>query len=583
MPTVDLGSVVGPQGPQGATGPQGPQGIQGDPGPNAVSASTATNLNGVLAGNGSNVTVRAVDTTPTSGSGALLTSGGAYDALQTMVRPNLIDNWYFAGGGSQLGAGVFPINQRGLTSYINVTYAYTIDRWKFNNNGTLNIGQDSISFTNDTQWDDGIAQPHKESFGIIGGRRVTVSFLFGDGTFYSETVTAPISSQVDWHKNVDRPVGFSLLVNAPSPATFPNGMVVSCGAGETISLKAVKLELGDHQTLAHQDSNGNWILNEIPQFQEQLFRCQTSTADPSDTYANKTNVVDNYYSRPNLLDNPYFVGGGSQQGGSQFPINQRGQTSYSGASYGIDRWTSTSNVTVTLNQNNVTVAFGSGYEANSKSFSQKIGSNIPSGRVNISYLVDEAAGNINVRLRFTDENNAYVGQILGGNALNGMNTFSGIAPNGAKKWSLEFRNSDDSGGSVRIAAAKLELGDHQTLAHQENGVWVLNEIPDYTLELAKCQRYYLSDVGKICPCYCFSTSLFVKISTPTPMRANPIANVINHGYVIGMSADLSAATSINTLSANNDGVVLRYSGTGATSGSTGVTDGTISINLSADL
>lgn len=44
--------------------------------------------------------------------------------------------------------------------------------------------------------------------------------------------------------------------------------------------------------------------------------------------------------------------------------------------------------------------------------------------------------------------------------------------------------------SVRLVAAKLELGSQQTLAHQENGVWVLNEIPDYATELLKCQRYY---------------------------------------------------------------------------------------------
>ena len=83
--TYDLGSVVGPQGPQGATGPQGAQGIQGetgprgpqgeqgvqgetgpqgpqgeqglpgDPGPNSVSNTTATELSGVLFGDGTNV------------------------------------------------------------------------------------------------------------------------------------------------------------------------------------------------------------------------------------------------------------------------------------------------------------------------------------------------------------------------------------------------------------------------------------------------------------------------------------------------------------------------------------------------
>lgn len=39
--------------------------------------------------------------------------------------------------------------------------------------------------------------------------------------------------------------------------------------------------------------------------------------------------------------------------------------------------------------------------------------------------------------------------------------------------------------------AKLELGSQQTLAHKENGVWALNEIPDYGEQLAECQRYYI--------------------------------------------------------------------------------------------
>lgn len=41
-----------------------------------------------------------------------------------------------------------------------------------------------------------------------------------------------------------------------------------------------------------------------------------------------------------------------------------------------------------------------------------------------------------------------------------------------------------------VLAVKLELGSQQTLAHQENGVWVLNEIPDYGEQLRRCQRYY---------------------------------------------------------------------------------------------
>jgi hypothetical protein len=52
----------------------------------------------------------------------------------------------------------------------------------------------------------------------------------------------------------------------------------------------------------------------------------------------------------------------------------------------------------------------------------------------------------------------------------------------------------DPGQTLGVIAVKLELGSEQTLAHnegtEESPVWVLNEIPDYGEELAKCQRYY---------------------------------------------------------------------------------------------
>lgn len=43
-------------------------------------------------------------------------------------------------------------------------------------------------------------------------------------------------------------------------------------AGETEY--AAKLELGPTQTLAHQDAAGNWVLNEVPDYGEELRRCQ---------------------------------------------------------------------------------------------------------------------------------------------------------------------------------------------------------------------------------------------------------------------------------------------------------------------
>ena len=42
----------------------------------------------------------------------------AVGAVPTLVRPNLLDNWYFAN----------PVNQRGQTSYTGT--GYTVDRWE---------------------------------------------------------------------------------------------------------------------------------------------------------------------------------------------------------------------------------------------------------------------------------------------------------------------------------------------------------------------------------------------------------------------------------------------------------------------
>lgn len=78
MPSIDLGSVVGPQGAQGNTGPQGPQGVAG---PSLISASTETTLNGVLAGIGNTVGVRLVDDAPTNLSNNLISSGAVFSAL----------------------------------------------------------------------------------------------------------------------------------------------------------------------------------------------------------------------------------------------------------------------------------------------------------------------------------------------------------------------------------------------------------------------------------------------------------------------------------------------------------------------
>ena len=69
--------------------------------------------------------------------------------LGAASNPNLLDNWYFVGGGSQQGGGQFPINQRGKTSYSNSgdSIIMSVDRWKFNpdtDSAVITINSDSV-------------------------------------------------------------------------------------------------------------------------------------------------------------------------------------------------------------------------------------------------------------------------------------------------------------------------------------------------------------------------------------------------------------------------------------------------------
>ena len=179
-------------------------------------------------------------------------------------------------------------------------------------------------------------------------------------------------------------------------------------------------------------------------------------------------------SNPNLLDNWYFAN----------PVNQRGQTSYTGAGYGIDRWLLKQG-TMLIDDDHIVLKSG----ANNASAGQVIDNpNRFSGKV-VTLSV----------LGRREKNDGYF-------AVRNNNTYFGISLHlGAELnvYSLTFTCKDNltdfyiqytswtTDEISHVYAIKLELGTQQTLAHQdENGVWVLNEIPDYGEQLARCQRYF---------------------------------------------------------------------------------------------
>ena len=136
-----------------------------------------------------------------------------------LSNPNLLDNWYFGN----------PVNQRNVSGTIDAV-GYFLDRWKLVS-GSVTIGSNGITL-NGT-----IVQILETAVGA----EVTASALTTEGVVVAS------------YDNNSKTISLT-------------------GTGQTFV--AAKLELGTQQTLAHQDENGNWVLNEIPDYGEQLRRCQ---------------------------------------------------------------------------------------------------------------------------------------------------------------------------------------------------------------------------------------------------------------------------------------------------------------------
>ena len=259
MPVIDLGSVVGPQGPQGNPGPTGADGVQGNPGPNQVTNATSCNLNGVLAGNGSKVIVRPVDTQPTPGSVNLVQSGGvaAFCVPVSGMGENLLDNWCFIAGG--------PINQRGQSSYEG---SAGIDRWTVRTSMLMTVTASGLRLSYSAgSYADLFQRLEPSTLAYLAGKTVTLSILDSNGV-HSMTFVWDASGS-----------GSNKGYIAENLQIFAGGTTGSytnlCIRAYTnnYTIMAVKLELGLVQTLARQEA-GAWILNKLPDIAAELQKCQ---------------------------------------------------------------------------------------------------------------------------------------------------------------------------------------------------------------------------------------------------------------------------------------------------------------------
>lgn len=195
------------------------------------------------------------------------------NSLSTFVRPNLLDNWYFVGGGSQLGEGTFPINQRGQGSY--TTYGDTIDRWKIANNITLTLSVSCVTIANTHATTRYSAEQSLSSPNDLRGKTVTGSILLADGFLYSGTVNIPSSVPSSSTAISIVAVGTAMELRLENRSDGGIKIFITISALTSQMIQAVKLEIGGTQTLAHQE-NGEWVLNEIPNWEEEYRKCYGS-------------------------------------------------------------------------------------------------------------------------------------------------------------------------------------------------------------------------------------------------------------------------------------------------------------------
>lgn len=225
--------------------------------------------------------------------------------------------------------------------------------------------------------------------------------------------------------------------------------------------------------------------------------------------------VSNHMVNPNLLDNWYFGK----------PVNQRGQTSYTGRGYVIDLWQIMSSGLLVVGDTGIT--FQSTDGTSPYMFENLDEDNIAAlkGRVVTASVL--FSGGVDTKrcsvICYRPGNPGYTEFASLTVAGVGLGSFSFTTPSDTTK--IEFRlQTGEWGvtGALSAAAAKLELGSQQTLAHQENGVWVLNEIPKFGEQLAACQRYY--------QVYTTAAARPAKALDCRPvMRTDPVQSTVNVG------------------------------------------------------
>lgn len=211
--------------------------------------------------------------TITSGSNSVTYDGSTPKSIDIPVvrNANLLRNGTFADG--------CIVNQRGKTSYAGTGYG--VDMW-YTTGATLSVDVTAEGvklYKNAASANPAWAQALETDAAV--GQTVTVSMLYkGNGEGASLRVAqsggiVTLSNVSDWTLAQK-----TFALEKWSVGTLQDRAIVAIQCFENMAvnqglyIKAIKLELGEQQTLAHQNGDGAWVLNELPDYGGELLRCQ---------------------------------------------------------------------------------------------------------------------------------------------------------------------------------------------------------------------------------------------------------------------------------------------------------------------
>lgn len=250
---------------------------------------------------------------------------------------------------------------------------------------------------------------------------------------------------------------------------------------------------------------------------------------------------------PNLLDNWYFGN----------PVNQRGQTEYTGGGYTVDRWKfNNNNGDIVIDDTGI--MFTAKYQYAEFEQQYEFPKNISGKQITMSILADSFSGEGDFYLVIQNQTEYRTFHLSVG--LNSF-TIKFFDKSSVLRFFIQSQNVNETNPpKMHFLAAKLELGDTQTLAHKENEKWVLNEIPDFGEQLRRCQRYLVklgSSTGyEIVGTGTARNSSTCNIVVPIPvtMRAVPAA-ILSGRLVLRNSDDANPVCTSVVVDANGVGAM----------------------------